>query len=112
MEVVGPIFGSSRVFVDVNEDGLATMRFSGVFGSRFTMRGNFELLEDSRIFQGVARYWLSGEVVKWWSGESGERWSGEVVKGEVVKWWSGEVVKGEIEEKIGEIYGIWDDLAS
>lgn len=56
MEVVGPIFGSSRVFVDVNEDGLATMRFSGVFGSRFTMRGNFELLEDSRIFQGVARY--------------------------------------------------------
>lgn len=56
MEVVGPIFGSSRVFVDVNEDGLATMRFSGVFGSRFTMRGNFELLEDSRIFQGVASF--------------------------------------------------------
>ena len=56
MEVVGPIFGSSRVFVDVNEDGLATMRFSGVFGSRFTMWGNFELLEDSRIFQGMARY--------------------------------------------------------
>jgi len=56
MEVVGPVFGSLRVFVDVNDDGLATMRFSGVFGSRFTMRGNFELLEDSRVFQGVARF--------------------------------------------------------
>ncbi len=56
MEVAGPLFGASQVFVNVNEDGLATMRFSGVFGSRFTMRGNFELLEDSRIFQGVASF--------------------------------------------------------
>lgn len=56
MDIVGPAFGSSRVFVDVNDDGLATMRFSGAFGARFTMRGNFELLENASIFKGVARF--------------------------------------------------------
>ena len=56
MDVVGPAFGSSRVYVDVNDDGLASMRFSGVFGARFTMRGNFELLEDARVFTGITRF--------------------------------------------------------
>lgn len=56
MDVTGPAFGSSRVYVDVNDDGLAVMRFSGAFGARFTMRGNFELLEESNIFKGVARF--------------------------------------------------------
>lgn len=56
MEIVGPAFGSSRVFVDVNDDGQATMRFSGAFGARFTMRGNFELLENAGVFKGFARF--------------------------------------------------------
>lgn len=56
MDVQGPAFGSSRVYVDVNEEGLAVMRFSGAFGARFNMRGNFELLEDSNIYKGIARF--------------------------------------------------------
>lgn len=56
MDVSGPAFGSSRVYVDVNAEGLAVMRFSGAFGARFTMRGNFELLEDSNIYKGIARF--------------------------------------------------------
>ncbi len=56
MDIQGPAFGSSRVYVDVNEEGLAVMRFSGAFGARFNMRGNFELLEDSNIYKGIARF--------------------------------------------------------
>ena len=56
MDVQGPAFGSSRVYVDVNEDGLAVMRFSGAFGARFSMRGNFEFLEDSNINKGLASF--------------------------------------------------------
>ena len=56
MDVTGPVFGSSRVYVDVNSEGLAIMRFSGAFGAKFTMRGNFERLEESNLYKGVARF--------------------------------------------------------
>ena len=56
MDMQGPAFGSSRVYVDVNDDGQAVMRFSGAFGARFSMRGNFELLEDSNIYKAMASF--------------------------------------------------------
>lgn len=56
MEITGPAFGSSRVFVDLNDDGLATVRFSGAFGARFQMRGRLESLDNSVVFKGMARY--------------------------------------------------------
>lgn len=47
-----PVFGHSSLNIDISENGFATARMIGNWGSRINFSGQFVPLENSRVFEG------------------------------------------------------------
>jgi hypothetical protein len=56
LRVFGNAFASSDMFVDVNNDGYASVRYTGAFGGRFELDGDFRSWGQSSIFKGSTLY--------------------------------------------------------
>lgn len=56
MRTFGSSLISGDIIVDVNREGYATVAFSNMRGGRFTLRGEFETLDNSTVYKGSVTY--------------------------------------------------------